>query len=146
MADVAAHAIDPRTAEAWQPHVLGRRLPLGFQVAEYDAASHMVLRSAQGRVAFEATFTWEPKGTWTQVTLRQTGEAPGVGRAASILDKALARAMAKNLDRLVETLQKAPVLEPLVEPVVSAAEPELEPVLDSAEEPVGESPTEPDVG
>lgn len=105
MSDVAAHAIDPRTSEAWQPHVLGRRVTLGFEVEEYDAASHLVLRSEQGRVVLEATYTWVPKGTWTQVTLRQTGEAPGVGLAASILEKALARAMVKNLDRLVETLQ-----------------------------------------
>jgi len=106
MVEVAAHAIDVRTAAEWQPHVLGRRVPLGFEVMDYDPASHIVLRSEQGRVAFEATYSWVPQGTWTRLTLRQTGDAPGVGLAASILEKALAKAMAKNLTRLVELLEQ----------------------------------------
>jgi hypothetical protein len=104
-ADVAAHAIDVRTAAEWQPHVLGRRVPLGFEIVDYDPASHLVLRSVQGPVAFEATYSWVPQGTWTRVTLRQTGDAPGVGLAASLLEKALAKAMARNLARLVELLE-----------------------------------------
>jgi hypothetical protein len=90
VADVAAHAIDVRSAAAWQPHVLGRRVPLGFEIAEYDAATHMTLRSEQGPVAFEATYTWEP-------TM--------IGLAAPIFEKALAWAMANNLARLVEVLE-----------------------------------------
>jgi len=108
VADVAAHSIDVRTAADWQPHVLGRRVPLGFEVVDYDPASHIVLRSEQGPVAFEATYTWVPQGTWTRITLRQTGDAPGVGLAASLLERALAKAMAKNLARLVEVLEAAP--------------------------------------
>jgi hypothetical protein len=106
VADVAAHAIDVRTAAEWQPHVLGRRVPLGFEVVDYDPASHIVLRSEQGPVAFEATYSWLPQGTWTRVTLRQTGDAPGAGLAASILEKALMKAMTKNLARLVELLEQ----------------------------------------
>lgn len=105
VADVASHAIDVRTAAAWQPHVLGRRVPLGFEVVDYAPATHMTLRSEQGPVAFEATYTWEPTGTWTKVTLRQTGEAPVIGLAAPIFEKALTKAMAANLARLVEVLE-----------------------------------------
>ncbi|MDO7868127.1 hypothetical protein [Nocardioides jiangxiensis] len=105
VADVARHAADPATAEAWLPHVLGRKLPLGFDLVSFEPTHGMVLRSEQGPVALEATYTWEPTGAWTKLTLRQTGEAPLVGLAAPLIEKAAAKAMARTVARLVETLE-----------------------------------------
>jgi hypothetical protein len=105
VADVARHAADPATAESWLPHVLGRRLPLGFELVSFEPAVGMVLRSAQGPVALEATYTWEPTGSWTRLTLRQTGDAPIVGLAAPLIEKAASKAMSRTLARLVELLE-----------------------------------------
>lgn len=105
VADVARHAADPATAQAWLPHVLGRKLPLGFELVSFEPAVGMVLRSAQGPVALEATYTWEPTGSWTRLTLRQTGDAPIVGLAAPLIEKAAAKAMSRTLARLVELLE-----------------------------------------
>lgn len=105
VSDVARHAADPATAQTWLPHVLGRKLPLGFELASFEPASGMVLRSTQGPVALQATYTWEPAGTWTKVTLRQTGDAPVVGLAAPLIERAAAKAMSRTLARLVEALE-----------------------------------------
>lgn len=105
VAEVAQHAADPATSGDWLPQVFGRKLPLGFDLASFDPEHGMVLRSAQGPVALEATYTWEPTGTWTKVTLRQIGDAPVVGLAAPLIEKAAAKAMSRTLARLVETLE-----------------------------------------
>lgn len=105
VADVARHAADPATAEAWLPHVLGRKLPLGFELVSFEPAVGMVLRTGQGPVALEATYTWEPAGAWTRLTLRQTGDAPIVGLAAPLIEKAAAKAMARTLARVVDLIE-----------------------------------------
>ncbi len=107
VAEVARHAADPLTADAWLPQVLGRKLPLGFDLASFDPSHGMVLRSTQGPVALEASYTWEPAGTWTRVTLRQIGDAPVVGLASPLIEKAAGRAMSRTLARLVDTLESS---------------------------------------
>jgi hypothetical protein len=89
--------------------VLGRTLPLGFELVSFEPAVGMVLRSEQGPVALEATYTWEPTGAWTQLTLRQTGDAPIVGLAAPLIEKAAAKAMSLTLARVVELIEDRPV-------------------------------------
>lgn len=105
VAVVAAHAGSPVTTSQWFPHLLGRRVPLGFDVVEYDAEHGMVLRTGQGRIQLEATYTWEPAGTWTRVTLRTRGDAPKVGLAGSLLGRAAGKGMRNDLERLVTLIE-----------------------------------------
>jgi hypothetical protein len=107
---VAAHAAHPETAASWLPHALGRRLPLGFSVVSYDADSTLVLRTGQGPFRLEATYSWEPNGTWTRLTLRSRGDAPRAGlasMAAPLLHRAVTKAMERDMARLVGSIESA---------------------------------------
>lgn len=104
--DVAAHATDPETVQTWTPHVLGRRLPMGFEVVEATDGG-LVLRTGGGPVAVEAVYSWEPVGTWTRLTLRSVGDAPGAGLAVPLIERAVQRAMSRDLARLTRSLEQA---------------------------------------
>lgn len=104
--DVATHATDLDTRLAWLPHLLGRRLPVPFEVVE-TADNGMVFRAGSGPFALEAVYTWAPRGTYTEVTLRSIGDAPGAGLAASVMTSTVRRAMARDLARLTRTIEQA---------------------------------------
>lgn len=106
MADVAAHASGLDTRLARLPHVLGRRLPMGFEVVA-SAEDGMVLRAGSGPVAVEAVYTWAPRGTYTEVTLRTIGDAPGAGLAVPLVTGTVRRAMARDLARLTSEIERA---------------------------------------
>lgn len=103
---VAAHATDLDTRLTWLPHVLGRRLPVPFEVVE-TAGNGMVLRTGSGALTLEAVYTWVPRGTFTEVTLRTIGAAPGAGLASSLIAGTVRRAMARDLTRLTAAVEKA---------------------------------------
>lgn len=106
VADVAAHATDLDSRLTWLPHVLGRRLPVPFEVVE-TADDGMVLRAGSGPFALEAVYTWAPRGTFTEVTLRSIGDAPGAGLAAPLVTSAVRRAMVRDLARLTGAIERA---------------------------------------
>lgn len=106
VADVARHATDLDTRLAWLPHLLGRRLPVPFEVVE-TADDGMVLRAGGGPFALEAIYTWAPRGTFTEITLRSIGDAPGAGLAAPLMTSPVRRGMARDLARLSAAIERA---------------------------------------
>jgi uncharacterized protein YndB with AHSA1/START domain len=127
-AEVAAYAGDPGNAPQWYANIdsvewqteppvavgsqmafvarfLGRRLAYTYEVVELDD-SHLVMRIEQGPFPMETTYTWEPSGAGTRMTLRNRGEPRGFGGlAAPLMERAMRRATTKDLARLKALLE-----------------------------------------
>jgi uncharacterized protein YndB with AHSA1/START domain len=127
--DVSAFAGDPTNAPTWyanirsvdwqtEPpvavgsrmdfvaHFLGRRIAYTYEVAELVPGQRLVMRTADGPFPMETTYTWEPSGSGTRMTLRNRGNPSGFSTvAAPLMEIAMRRATSKDLARLKGLLE-----------------------------------------
>jgi uncharacterized protein YndB with AHSA1/START domain len=128
---VAAYTADPAHAPDWYANIdsvewltpppvalgsrmafvarfLGRRLAYTYEVVEYVPGERLVMRTAQGPFPMETTYTWQPDGTGTRMSLRNRGEPSGfAGIAAPVMVAAMRRANRKDLERLKAVVERA---------------------------------------
>ena len=128
-AEVAAYAGDPTNAPTWYVNIesvewrtpapvafgsqmdfvakfLGRRIAYTYEVTELVPGERLVMQTAQGPFPMRTTYTWEPAGDGTRMTLRNTGEPAGFSRlAAPVMATAMRRAMTKDLAALKRILE-----------------------------------------
>src|SRR4051812_1071824 len=86
---------------------LGRRLTYTYEIRELVPGERLVMSTAQGPFPMETTYTWEDAAHGaTRMTLRNHGEPAGFQRiAAPLLERAMRRANAKDLQRLKGILE-----------------------------------------
>ena len=130
-AQVAGYAADPGTAPEWYANInsvewvtepplrvgsrmnfeavfLGRTLRYTYEIVEYEPGTRLVMRTAQGPFPMETTYTWEPAGSGTRMTLRNRGEPAGFSRmAAPMMAAAMRRANRADLARIKALLERA---------------------------------------
>lgn len=128
-AEVSAYAGDPTNAPTWYVNIesvewrtpppvalgsrmefvakfLGRRIAYTYEVTELVPGERLVMQTAQGPFPMRTTYTWEPAGDGTRMTLRNTGEPAGFSRlAAPVMATAMRRAMTKDLAALKRILE-----------------------------------------
>ena len=121
---VAAYAGDPSNAPEWyanidsvhwrteppvkvgsqmdfQARFLGRRLSYTYEIVEFVPGERLVMRTADGPFPMETTYTWQPAPGGTLMKLRNRGTPSGFASvAAPVMQKAMRRAMTKDLSRL----------------------------------------------
>ncbi len=126
---VAAYAGDPGNAPEWYANIasvvwrtpppvvvgsrmdfvarfLGRRLAYTYEVVELVPERRLVMRTADGPFPMETTYTWEPAGGDTRMTLRNRGTPSGFAKVAGpVLERAMRRATTKDLARLKALLE-----------------------------------------
>src|SRR5690348_6827729 len=94
---------------AFVARFLGRRLAYTYEVVEYVPGERLVMRTAQGPFPMETTYTWQPDGTGTRMSLRNRGEPSGfTGIAAPVMAAAMRRANRKDLAALKAVLEREP--------------------------------------
>ena len=131
-AEVAAYAGDPSNAPAWYVNIksvewktpppvavgstldfvaqfLGRRIAYTYEVVELVPQQRLVMRTADGPFPMETTYTWEPAGAGTRMTLRNRGNPSGFASVtAPLMERAMRRATTKDLARLKALLEARP--------------------------------------
>ena len=128
VAEVASYAGDPTNAPTWYVNIesvewrtpapvalgsrmdfvasfLRRRIAYTYEVTELVPGERLVMQTAEGPFPMRTTYTWEPAGAGTRMTLRNTGEPSGV--AAPVMQAAMRRAMTKDLAALKRILEGA---------------------------------------
>jgi uncharacterized protein YndB with AHSA1/START domain len=129
VAEVAAYAGDPTNAPEWYANIrsvqwrtdppvrvgsemdfvaqfLGRRLAYTYRVVELVDGERLVMETADGPFPMRTTYTWEPAGAGTRMTLRNTGTPTGFGKiSAPVMAAAMRRATTKDLARLKARLE-----------------------------------------
>jgi hypothetical protein len=132
LAVVAAYAIGPDNAPIWYDNIesvewrtdpplrvgsvlafvarfLGRRLAYDYEVVEHEPGTRFVMRTRQGPFPMETTYSWEPRGDGTRMTLRNRGEPAGFSTLlAPVMAAAMRRANRKDLERLKAILEREP--------------------------------------
>jgi len=127
--EVAAYAGDPTNAPTWYVNItsvdwrtpppvavgsrmdfvarfLGRRIAYTYEVVELDPGERLVMRTADGPFPMETTYTWEPFGDSTRMTLRNRGMPSGFSTMAGpLMERAMRRATTKDLARLKTILE-----------------------------------------
>ncbi len=86
---------------------LGRRLTYTYEVVELEPQRRLVMRTTDGPLAMETTYTWETAGDdRTRMTLRNRGNPTGFSRfTAPMMERAMRRATTKDLARLKALLE-----------------------------------------
>jgi uncharacterized membrane protein len=126
---VAEYAADPTNAPEWYANIrsvqwrtdppvrvgsemdfvaqfLGRRLAYTYRVVELVDGERLVMETADGPFPMRTTYTWEPAGDGTRMTLRNTGTPTGFGKiSAPVMAAAMRRATTKDLARLKARLE-----------------------------------------
>ena len=129
-AEVAGYAGDPTHAPQWyvnirsvewrtEPplsvgsrmdfvaHFLGRRIAYTYEVVELEPGARLVMRTEQGPFPMETTYTWEPAGGGTRMTIRNRGEPTGFKAVAGpLMERAVRRATTKDLAELKRRLER----------------------------------------
>ena len=91
---------------AFVAHFLGRRIAYTYEVTELVPDRRLVMRTAQGPFPMETTYTWEPAGGGTRMTLRNRGHPTGFGSiAAPLMARSIRRANTKDLKALRALLE-----------------------------------------
>ena len=130
VAEVASYAGDPGNAPEWYANIqgvrwrtdppvavgsemdfvasfLGKRLAYTYRVTELVPGERLVMETAEGPFPMRTTYTWEPAGDGTRMTLRNTGSPAGFGKvAAPLMEAAMRRATTKDLARLKAILER----------------------------------------
>ena len=133
---VASYASDPDNAPAWYRNIasvewrtappyrvgsvvgfvarfLGRRLAYDYELVDHEPGVRLVMRTQQGPFPMETTYTWEPRGAGTHMTLRNRGTPSGFSAAASVvMVPAMRRANRKDLATLKAILESADAANP----------------------------------
>lgn len=128
--EVAAYAGDPSNAPEWYANIrsvdwqtpppvavgsrmdfvaqfLGRRLAYTYEVVTLVPGQRLVMRTADGPFPMETTYTWEPSGGGTRMTLRNRGNPSGFAQlAAPLMQRAMRRETTKDLARLKALLER----------------------------------------
>ncbi len=128
--DVAAYAGDPTNAPEWYINIksvvwetpppvavgsrmafvaqfLGRRIAYTYEVVELVPCERLVMRTEDGPFPMETTYTWEPSGDATRMTLRNRGNPSGFSKMTSpLMERAMRRATTKDLARLKRFLER----------------------------------------
>jgi uncharacterized membrane protein len=127
---VAAYAADPSNVPAWYQNItsvswetspplragsrlafsarfLGRQLSYTYEITDFVPGERLVMRTAQGPLPMETTYTWQPAGDGsTRMTLRNRGEPAGFPRlTAPLMAAAIRHANRKDLRNLRAVLQ-----------------------------------------
>ena len=87
---------------------MGRELTYTYEVKELAPGERLVMRTEQGTLPMETTYTWEdvPTGS-TRMTLRNRGTPSGFSRIARpVIEAAMRRANREDLDRLKHILER----------------------------------------
>jgi uncharacterized membrane protein len=86
---------------------LGRRIEYVNEVAEYEPDARLVMRSVKAPFPMTVTYEFEDGGSGgTRVRIRAQGDASGFYRLAGpLLDRAVARGIRGDLDRLKRVLE-----------------------------------------
>lgn len=127
--EVAAYAADPGNAPEWYANIrsvewrteppvrvgsrmdfearfLGRTFAYTYEVVELVPGERLVMRTAQGPFPMETSYTWTPVPEGTRMMLRNTGEPAGFARVAGpVMERAMRRATARDLERLASVLE-----------------------------------------
>ena len=131
--EVAAYAADPSKAPDWYANIdsvewktpppahvgslvefvarfLGRTLRYTYEFVELVPSERLVMRTQQGPVPMETTYTWEPVSSdSTRMTLRNRGEPGGFSKLmAPVMKSAMRHANRKDLAKLKSILEAAP--------------------------------------
>ncbi len=92
---------------AFVAQFLGRRIEYTYEVVELVPPERLVMRTADGPFPMETTYTWEPSGAATRMTLRNRGNPSGFSRmTAPLMELAMRRATTKDLARLKALLER----------------------------------------
>ena len=91
---------------AFRARFMGRTLAYTYEVVELVPNARFVMRTAQGPFPMETTYTWEPEGGATRMTLRNRGEPAGFSKIAGpLMSSAMSRATRKDLAALKRLLE-----------------------------------------
>src|SRR5262245_12508993 len=94
------------TVVAFVARFLGRRLAYDYELVSYEPGARLVMRTQQGPFPMETTYTWEPSGVGTHMTLRNRGNPSGFSAvAALVMVPAMRRANRKDLSKLKAILE-----------------------------------------
>jgi uncharacterized protein YndB with AHSA1/START domain len=95
---------------AFVAQFLGRRMAYTYEIAELVPGERLVMRTAEGPLPMETTYTWEatPEGM-PRMTLRNRGMPTGFSRLmAPVMSLAMRRATNKDLAALKALLEQDP--------------------------------------
>lgn len=91
---------------AFAARFLGRTLEYIYEVRALEPGRKLVMSTADGPFAMETTYTWEPSGDGTRMTLRNRGEPTGfAGVLAPVMELAMRRANQADLAKLKKVLE-----------------------------------------